>query len=177
MPRPPRNWLTEEVYQTYTLGEDGMPIQLDTTLRIRALGPVSTIFYVFDTDELRVEGLQGCRAGKVMRDDYEPDKYWAVAVELDAPLEKGESTVLTYRTVFHYSSPPPNELVQSGGARGVERVKLAVQFHHAKLPSVARLVLLRDDVHVKSQALRIKKARVTSGVVALPPHHRLLVEW
>jgi hypothetical protein len=179
MRRPLRDWYIEGVHQLYVLDKTGMPVTLDTELHIRALKPLKRILYVFNTNELHVEGIRGCTAGEIVRDGYEPDKYWAVAIELEAHLEKDQTTALAHRTVFHYSSPPPNELVQSGGTRGAERVNLNVQFHPKKLPRLVKWELRNaSGALVKSSPLELtERAVATFGTPALPPQYQLFISW
>jgi hypothetical protein len=176
-----------EIKQHYDVGENGIPIKLTTASIIRALEPLEQIIYVFDTNELRIKGLHGCTAGPVVQDAYEPDKYWAVSLALHTPLDTGDITQLIYQTLYNYTSPPPNELVQNGAARGVENVHLTIQFHANKLPSSVwwelrdhegtlcqsgpLKVVLLDRENPQQGSYATHKARM------LLPHHLLMVRW
>ena len=180
MSRPLRNWFIQEARQTYTVGDDGLPVRLYTELRVEALALLEKIVYVFDTDKLSITGIDGCEADKVVRDEHEPDKYWSVTLELDPPLERGEVRDISYRTAFSYASPPPNEIVQSGGALGIKRVRLSVHFQPRKLPRVVRQVLRDPEGTVlKTTVLGFVPAsfRVESEAISLPPDHQFLIEW
>ncbi len=114
---PPQQHHTLALTDHHYLDARGMPKRHQTHRHIRALAPIVSIPYRFNTPELSVEGLEGCRAGKVY--EAAPGIY-TVDLELDEPLDTGEEATLEHLTLFHYQKRPEPVFNRAVGARAVD---------------------------------------------------------
>lgn len=183
MTRPPRAWHPQRVVQRYSLDAKGMPVSLVTTSQVKALEPVDHLRYVFDTNEVAVEGITNCyTVGPDPEPDTDDPKYWAKDLWLHKILAKGETREVRHRTIFSYSKPPPNELVQGGAAYGLPYATLVVEFHERK----ARVrrprweLLDASGVILESGPLTMEEDGLPylhHDVFDLPPNHFAAIRW
>ncbi|HET9411522.1 MAG TPA: hypothetical protein VFO38_01600 [Candidatus Saccharimonadales bacterium] len=169
--------------QHYLVGADGMPISMLTNIRVRALAAVDFLRYVFDTGEVRVEGVSGCRAGEVETNPHDA-RYWKVDLHLDVPLKEGEVADLSYRTLFDYSAPPLNELSQGEPVFGLPEVSLVVEFHPEKLGCNTRWVLFNAERELDGGQLSLRQPdneiagpHVRYDLQDLRPGHFVAIRW
>ncbi len=121
---------TLSLSELHTLGPDGTPTEHRTLQVLRALSPISSYRYRFDTAYADVEVLAGGRAGPV-----EPiaGTLAGTRIELTTPLRTGQTALLEYRTTFRYPRAPEPQHRRAALHR-VERVTMRVQFHPRRLP-------------------------------------------
>jgi len=114
---PPLQHQTLALADYHYLNGQGIPDMHQTRQRIRALAPITHIPYRFDTDELSVEGVEGCRAGQVY--EAAPGLY-AVDLTLEEPLKPGDEATLDYITHFRYNERPDPVFRRAIGARAID---------------------------------------------------------
>ena len=129
-PRPP--YRTLSLHEHHYLGPDGQPIRHSTTQVIQAGGEgLAAHRYVFDTDALTVEVLQGGRIDK----DVVPagGGLFGVDIVLTTALHAGQTATLRYDTRFVGGTQLPPEF-RRAAYRPVHNVDLRVQFDPQRVP-------------------------------------------
>lgn len=121
--------ITEHHY----LGADRCPKRHVTTQVLQGSGePYSSYLYMFDTNTIAVTGKQGIREVGPIR--AIADGVFGVDIVLLRPLTDGETTTVTYESLFSYSEPPEPEF-RRAAFEGVESLDIRVGFDEAAVPS------------------------------------------
>ena len=132
---------TLALHELHVLGPDGLPAEHQTIQVIRSkIDGLESLPYRFDTDELVVEVVRGGRVGDRIRQIT--DTLYAIDIILARPLDRGETTLLQYRSTFFYKAPPPPEF-RRGVLSTTKDVTMWVTFHRDRLPK--RVWLARWD--------------------------------
>lgn len=132
---------TLSLHESHVLGPDGLPAEHQTIQVIRStVDELTALPYCFDTDEIVVEVMRG---GSIEdRVHQVADSLHAVNIVLNAPLTRGNTTLLRYHSTFFYKSAPPPEFRR--GFRGrANDLTMWVRFHRDRLPR--RVWLARWD--------------------------------
>lgn len=130
-PVPP--YRTLSLHEHHYLGFDGQPVRHSTTQVVEAAADgLSAHRYMFDTDALTVDVLQGGRLGqRIVAVDR---GLFAVDITLTTPLLAGETATLRYDTTFAAGGRLPPEF-RRAAYRPVHNVDLRVQFDRRRIPS------------------------------------------
>jgi hypothetical protein len=128
---PPRHE-TIALHDVHTLGPDGLPAEHQTIQVIKStVDGLAAFPYRFDTDQLVVDVVRGGRVGDTYR---VTESYFGVDIVLDRPLNRGDTTLVHYRTTFAYFTPPPSEF-RRGVVGTMRDVTLWLRFHPDRLPA------------------------------------------
>jgi hypothetical protein len=128
----PAGHRTTSLHEHHYVGADGLPAWHRTQQVIEATeGRLDRYPYRCDTSALAVEVEEG---GRLAGPLYPVGGgLFALDILLDAPLELGAETSLTYVTLFHYAQMPPREMRRV--ARGaMHNVSMRVEFHPERIP-------------------------------------------
>ena len=123
---------TTSLHEHHYVGADGLPAWHRTQQVIEATEDrLNRYPYRCDTSALAVEVEEG---GRLAGPLYPVGGgLFALDIMLDAPLELGAETSLSYVTLFHYDQAPPREMRRV--ARGAMRnVSMRVEFHPDRIP-------------------------------------------
>lgn len=127
-----RGYSTVSLEDYHVIGADRRPHSHRTVQVVRALEPLRSYSYRFDTSALVVDVLRGGRPSEVYL--TEQSGVWATDIHLHDTLQPGETAVLEYRTVFGYPEQPP-PVFRRGVTQTVGSVDLQVQFHPSQVPA------------------------------------------
>lgn len=129
-PRPP--YRTLSLNEHHYLGPDGQPVRHSTTQVIQAGAEGLAVHrYVFDTDALTVDVLQGGRLGSQVVPAG--GGLFAIDIVLTTALHAGQTATLRYDTRFAGGAQLPSEF-RRAAYRPVHNVDLRVQFDPQRVP-------------------------------------------
>jgi transcriptional regulator with XRE-family HTH domain len=127
---------TLDLREYHYLGPDGLPYKhrTDRVIRAEADG-YRTFIYLVDTAMLTLEVEAGGTPGPLYRVRTNSGAVLhASNIDLESPLDEGETAVLNYSLTLQYREPPPPEMRYAFRNR-VDKFLLSVQFHPDRLPS------------------------------------------
>jgi hypothetical protein len=121
------------LHEHHWLGPDGFPARHRTQVNIRSgMDGLRSYKYLFDTNvaDVRTPRTRGMAIGD--RREIQ-DGLFAVEINFDRPLRRGEDEYLEFWTIFRYQEPPRPELRRAVHGR-IDDVYLRVHFHENKAP-------------------------------------------
>jgi hypothetical protein len=124
--------LTRSLHEHHYVGVDRYPRRHRTVHVIESTTDALTTYpYMFDDPSVTVQIVHGGQISH--RLSGLPKGIYGVAIELNEPLGKGETTTLEYVSSFHYTTLPEPE-VRRASRRRAENIDIRVEFDPRRLP-------------------------------------------